>query len=229
MADPLHSEKQVFFEEADELIDKFEQNLRSLIVNDVDNELVNVAFRAVHTLKGGSAIYGIEPLADLLHLMESPLERARTGQIKINQTFVTCLLSSVGVLRDMVSHYKSDEYFDEAQMLRIKYRLRQLIVDQTPTESTDDLTTNNNGRSETESSTLKQPSQSTSELTLLDRLTMHLTRYFVEVPFGTAIATAIILGGATNSVTGLVCGFLISLLISKMLQLHQSGEGEPKR
>ena len=65
---------QVFFEESFEGLDIMESGLLELDPNAVDNETVNSIFRAAHSIKGGSATFGFNHVAEFTHVMETLLD-----------------------------------------------------------------------------------------------------------------------------------------------------------
>ena len=60
MLDKINS---VFFEEASELLEQLEGHLLSLDENPNDKEIVAAVFRAMHTIKGTSGMFGFDEKA----------------------------------------------------------------------------------------------------------------------------------------------------------------------
>ena len=60
----------VFFEESQEHLDEMEQLLLELDVENPDAEMLNSIFRAAHSIKGGSGIFGFDALTSVTHIME---------------------------------------------------------------------------------------------------------------------------------------------------------------
>ena len=55
---------ETFRQEARELLESLEQSLLDLDQNPEDRDLVDTAFRALHTLKGSGAMFGFDEVAD---------------------------------------------------------------------------------------------------------------------------------------------------------------------
>ena len=91
---------QVFFEESFEGLDVMESGLLNLDMGDVDAEDINTIFRAAHSIKGGSATFGLSDVADYTHLMETLLDEMRDGRREVSEHSVDVLLESVDVLRE---------------------------------------------------------------------------------------------------------------------------------
>ncbi|MCW3780117.1 chemotaxis protein CheA [Defluviimonas salinarum] len=68
-----------------------------------DPETVNVAFRAVHTIKGGASAFALRPLVSFAHRMESTLEGVRSGAIPVDGATTAALIRATDQLADLVS------------------------------------------------------------------------------------------------------------------------------
>jgi two-component system chemotaxis sensor kinase CheA len=68
----------------------------------VDPEVVNRVFRAVHSIKGFSSFLGFKNLSDLSHAMESLLSCFRDGRLATDPERIDALLAGVDKLRVMV-------------------------------------------------------------------------------------------------------------------------------
>jgi two-component system chemotaxis sensor kinase CheA len=82
----------VFFEESQEHLDEMEQLLLELDVTNPDSEMLNSIFRAAHSIKGGSGIFGFDALASVTHIMESLLDKIRQGKMAITKDMVDLFL-----------------------------------------------------------------------------------------------------------------------------------------
>ncbi|MDB5990983.1 MAG: chemotaxis protein CheA, partial [Herbaspirillum sp.] len=74
---------QVFFDEAEEGLAEMEKLLLSVDVSNPDTEVLNAIFRAAHSIKGGSATFGLADLTDVTHLLESLLDKLRKGEMPL--------------------------------------------------------------------------------------------------------------------------------------------------
>lgn len=97
----------VFFEETQEHIHEMERILLGMDIANLDAEEINCIFRAAHSIKGGSAIFGFDGLAGLTHEMESLLVLVRNEQLSLNQTHISELLSSVDLLQTILNAYQT--------------------------------------------------------------------------------------------------------------------------
>jgi two-component system chemotaxis sensor kinase CheA len=99
----------LFFEEATELLREFESALLRLEQRPADSELLNRVFRSAHTLKGNSAMLGLDAMARFTHVLENLLSRLRRGELAASRPIVDTLLGSADVLRDLLRRAQTGE------------------------------------------------------------------------------------------------------------------------
>ena len=102
----------VFFEESQEHLDEMEHLLMELDLADPDPEALNSVFRAAHSIKGGSDIFGFKALTGLTHVMENLLDRARKETIQLSVSIVDLLLEMIDVLKSILECYRNDDEID---------------------------------------------------------------------------------------------------------------------
>ena len=92
-------EVKLFLEDTDEQIQTLEDNLILLEKDSSAVEVLNKLFRAAHTLKGSSATFGHQKMANLTHHLESVFEELRAHKINVNEEVISVLLSTLDILR----------------------------------------------------------------------------------------------------------------------------------
>ena len=97
----------VFFDESQEHLDDMEQLLMELDVEDPDLEQLNSIFRAAHSIKGGSGIFGFDALTGLTHVMENLLDKARKQTISLDVPTVDLFLETVDLLKVILDAYRT--------------------------------------------------------------------------------------------------------------------------
>ena len=70
----------IFRQESAELLEQLEQALLDLEQSPGDHDLIDTAFRALHTIKGSGAMFGFEQVAAFTHEFESAFDRVRKGE-----------------------------------------------------------------------------------------------------------------------------------------------------
>jgi len=89
----------VFRVESQELLEQIEQGLLDLAHKPGDAVLVASVFRALHTLKGSGAMFGMDDLADFVHHCETAFDRVRKGLAPASPALVTAVLNAMDFMR----------------------------------------------------------------------------------------------------------------------------------
>ena len=92
-------ELELFLEEAEEQLQLLDGGVLRLEREGQATETLQEIFRAVHTLKGSSAMLGFTPLTRLSHVTEGLLDRMRRGALPTSPRVVGALLQSFDTLR----------------------------------------------------------------------------------------------------------------------------------
>jgi two-component system chemotaxis sensor kinase CheA len=95
-----------FFEEANMLLDQFEKDILDLEKTPSNQGLHESVFRAMHTIKGISAMYGFEYISEFTHLLENIFQNLRDGQITYNQDISEISLLSIDHIRSLLNDEK---------------------------------------------------------------------------------------------------------------------------
>ncbi|QTA38548.1 chemotaxis protein CheA [Thermosipho ferrireducens] len=94
----------VFIDEGREYVQQLNDALLDLEKNPEDMEYVNIAFRALHTLKGMAGTMGFEKMAKLCHRMENFLDAVRSGKVKIDSDKFDYLFSGLDFIEKMIAN-----------------------------------------------------------------------------------------------------------------------------
>lgn len=95
-----------FLQESDENIAALEQELLGLEQDPDNADRIARAFRAVHTIKGTSAFFGLNRLEALTHKAEDLMALLRRGEIRLNLEMVGVLLETVDAVRSMLAEIR---------------------------------------------------------------------------------------------------------------------------
>ena len=112
--------REEFFSEAQELIDGFGRDL--LAIDELakggrsDPELVNDVFRAVHTLKGLSGLFGATLMAGLSHELEDVLDDLRLGRLDMTNAVVDLLFRSAELYGQILAAERGDRSMPQLEM-----------------------------------------------------------------------------------------------------------------
>lgn len=89
-------------QEASELLTRLESALLEMDGNGSDPELINEAFRALHTIKGSGAMFGFDDIADFAHHFENAFERVRNGDVAPSAALIDASLKAVDQIRGLL-------------------------------------------------------------------------------------------------------------------------------
>jgi two-component system, chemotaxis family, sensor kinase CheA len=115
----------VFLQEASELLEQLERALLDLEQRPEDRDLVNTAFRALHTIKGSGAMFGFEQVAAFAHEFESAFDQVRKGETAPSRDLIAIALKAKDFIRLQIE--KPDDASAGAGVC-ILTDLRQLIA-----------------------------------------------------------------------------------------------------
>src|SRR6478609_4681180 len=100
---------EVFRQEASELFEVLEGALLDLGQRPDDRELVDSAFRALHTIKGSGAMFGFDKVASFTHEFETAFDRVRKGEIEPTQELISVALAAKDYIRALIEDPQSTD------------------------------------------------------------------------------------------------------------------------
>ena len=117
----------VFFEESQEHLQTMEELLLNISTDAPDAEDLNSIFRAAHSIKGGSGIFGFDALTGLTHVMETILDRARNNELELTTDIVDVLLATTDTLGDILQAYQDESEINWLQIEEGKAALESIL------------------------------------------------------------------------------------------------------
>lgn len=133
--DPMEEIKQMFFVECEELLEALQDGLEVLRGTPEDGNTVDTVFRAVHSIKGGAAAFGLDDLVGFAHEFETVLDGLRSGTLSVTDNVLTILQKSADTLNDMVACGKSGTPTDDARIAELVSELIALVSGPESSES----------------------------------------------------------------------------------------------
>lgn len=101
-----------FFSEAEQQVENLESNILVIENDPTNHEAIDEIFRAAHTLKGGSATVEMNELSGFTHAVEDLLDELRSGTVTVTEPVVDILLSSIDIIKDMLSCRQNGSVYD---------------------------------------------------------------------------------------------------------------------
>jgi two-component system, chemotaxis family, sensor kinase CheA len=94
--------KDVFREEAYELLSELETSLIELEESPQDNDLISRVFRAMHTIKGSGAMFGFDEISSFTHEVETVFDLVRNGRLPVTKELINLTLAARDQVRNLL-------------------------------------------------------------------------------------------------------------------------------
>jgi two-component system, chemotaxis family, sensor kinase CheA len=120
----LNKFRDKFYDEANQLLDKVERDLLELEKAPNENELIESAFRAMHTIKGVSGMFGFDFVCEFTHCMESVFQLIKDKEIVFDREIFDITFASLDHVRKLIA----DEHLADKHNQEIHNRLMQEIT-----------------------------------------------------------------------------------------------------
>jgi two-component system chemotaxis sensor kinase CheA len=105
---------QVFIDESQELLAEMESGLLACERNASSAEIINSIFRAAHTIKGSSGLFGLDPIVSFMHVVETALDRVRVGEVAMDAGLAVLLLACKDHVGALVGAVTAGSALDDA-------------------------------------------------------------------------------------------------------------------
>ena len=99
-ADPVET----FRAEAHDLFEQLEITLLDIEVDPTNKELIDTAFRALHTIKGSGAMFGFDAASAFTHHVENAFDLVRKGNLTVSRQLVEVALAAKDHIRTLIEH-----------------------------------------------------------------------------------------------------------------------------
>jgi two-component system chemotaxis sensor kinase CheA len=103
---------QTFFAESRGLLQDMEEALLRLENEPDDAEAINAVFRAAHTIKGSSGLFGLDAIVAFTHKAENLLDRVRNGEVPLKEGLIGLLLACRDHIGRLLDFAAAEEEID---------------------------------------------------------------------------------------------------------------------
>ncbi|WP_436531462.1 chemotaxis protein CheA [Actinoplanes sp. HUAS TT8] len=100
--DGMREALDMFVTEARDLVQQLEEGLLEMEGQPPGGDAVNAIFRAAHTIKGSSGLFGLTDLVSFTHVVETVLGSVREGQLPVTPGLVSALLPCVDHISSLI-------------------------------------------------------------------------------------------------------------------------------
>jgi two-component system chemotaxis sensor kinase CheA len=94
--------RQVFLEEAAELLVEIESALLELEERPDDEDLIGRVFRAMHTIKGSGAMFGFEAASKFTHELETVFDQVRNKRMSVTKELISLTLTARDRIKELI-------------------------------------------------------------------------------------------------------------------------------
>ncbi len=134
MADHFEEFRTSFFDECDEHLEKLTENLGLLATTGGTDETIHTVFRAVHSIKGGAAAFGMDALVTFCHDFETALEPFRSTGEAMNPDQVSVFIRAADTLSNIKGHAQNGDNTFEDRWVGSLEALKSIAAQTSKTE-----------------------------------------------------------------------------------------------
>lgn len=98
-----------FISNADELMEKLDEQILALEQNPSEKEIINEIFRAAHTLKGAAGMFAFRAMERIMHRMENYFDQIAKGKQKVNGNAIDVILNAMDILKTLLNGVKESK------------------------------------------------------------------------------------------------------------------------
>ena len=126
----------VFKQEAQELLAQLEAALLDLDCTPDDPDLIDAAFRALHTIKGSGAMFGFDAAAAFTHHVETAFDQIRQGKARLTRDLIAVALRARDHMRLLIERpEEADPAAEEALLAALHDSLQPAEAAAVPQEA----------------------------------------------------------------------------------------------
>lgn len=99
----------IFFTESREMLEDFEACLLALEKDTEDEESIHALFRAAHTIKGSSGMFGFSEIEKFTHVVENMLDDVRNAVLKLSPEMINLMFDCHDYIGQLISLYEQGD------------------------------------------------------------------------------------------------------------------------
>lgn len=107
----MKASKKEFIAEAEELLEESQRlilEVQDTYQSGLNPDTINALFRAMHTLKGVSGLFGVQGITTLSHALETLMDDVRLGKLEVTADVVNFLFKNLDILKDITDCVSQD-------------------------------------------------------------------------------------------------------------------------
>ena len=136
-ADEMGDYIRLYLDETEEQLDGLVETFLQLEGDPTNAAGLNEAFRLIHSIKGSSALLGLDRITTLTHHLETHFERLRSGHTLLDTATINVVLKCIDFLRGCNEHLRAGEPMESAgdlldQVKQLEHEASRSGVDARP-------------------------------------------------------------------------------------------------
>ncbi|GEK88808.1 two-component system, chemotaxis family, sensor kinase CheA [Alkalibacterium putridalgicola] len=135
--------RDLFFEETDDNLAILNQEVLHLEEDPEDKQIIDVIFRAAHTLKGMAATMGYETMAKLTHTVENLFELVKSDELTVSSDLISLIFESLDTLAEIVENLRLEDR-EDVDISSLVHRLELVAEGKESSEQAEELEKNEN-------------------------------------------------------------------------------------
>lgn len=135
-----------FIDEANMLLDKLEKDLLELEKTPGEKELLESAFRAMHTIKGVSSMYGFDFITEFTHILENIYQKLRDKDLIFNKEISDISFQAIDHIRKLLDDEKLENPENKEKHTLIQQKICVFVKDTQPAEKVIEAPSGNVGK-----------------------------------------------------------------------------------
>ncbi|HSB96584.1 MAG TPA: Hpt domain-containing protein, partial [Spongiibacteraceae bacterium] len=124
----MNEHRHLLVQEARELLQEMQNAVLAIEQSGADEELINAIFRAAHTIKGSSGLFGLDTIVDFTHVLESVLVKVRGGELDLDKTLTDLTLACGDHIAGLIDCVEAETELESYESVRRIQLLQQLQI-----------------------------------------------------------------------------------------------------
>jgi two-component system chemotaxis sensor kinase CheA len=126
--------KAKFVEESNDNVHDLEEALLLLEKDTSNNEIIERIFRAMHTLKGGGAMFGFNQLSEFTHHLETVFDLVRNNKLSVTDDIISLTFESIDHIKHMLEVGDVEDADELANQAAFIQRVQRFSNGEAPVE-----------------------------------------------------------------------------------------------